>query len=471
MTTVELAIDEALGPGLDVVVAADVPRVTSARPGGLWLGLDRAYLVDSDAGDGTELAAVVALPRSSFPGCHVAAELAGALVETDRTVLVTRLAGQALPPEPVVRTVARAVAAQWVDATVAERIALEARQRFRVRRQAGRILGGRAWRSVGGDPGQARFTTPHSRPEYRLDRLPPRFIRGLEGLLDDDERLLYAIERPPDSVRGGRLGRPRRGAERRAGLLLLSDRQLIWMVDHLPPDRYLFDWGVDARLVALEALRAVRLSGQDVLDLHVQTRGGGTRFALPGELRAEAEVLRDLLLRFLPGDGTRTLVRRYAPSAIDFDAAPATLFRQAEDAAREVASMRERLAPEQLLGAFYAPRREGAPHATTVGLTRTRFALLHAGEVRPVALDLLDGIAITLSPLVGRVELSQSGAATGARTIAFSYPATTSAAAAGLLRLLRRAWADRASTNAEPGEAVTGKGNRVPERVGLTESA
>ncbi len=461
MTTVELAIDEALGPGLDVVVDADVPRVTSARPGGLWLGLDRAYLVDSDAGDGTELAAVVALPSSSFPGCRVAAELAGALVETDRTVLVTRLAGQALPPKPVVRTVARAVAAQWVDATAAERLALDARQRFRVRRQAGRILGGRAWRSVGGDPGQARFTTPHSRSEYRLDRLPPRFIRGLEGLLDDDERLLYAIERPPDSVRTGRLGMPRRGAERRAGLLLLSDRQLIWMVDHLPPDRYLFDWGVDARLLALEALRAVRLSGRDVLELHVQTRGGGARFALPGELRPEAEVLRDLLLRFLPGDGARTLVRRYAPAAVEFDAAPAALFRQAEDAVREVDSMREHLAPEQLLGAFYAPRREGAPRAITVGLTPTRFALLQAGEFRSAALEHLEGVAITLSPLVGRVELSQPATAAAARAIAFSYPATTSEAATGLLRLLRRAWADRASSGAEPVAAVSGEGSRV----------
>ena len=446
MNTVELAVDEALGPGLDVIVDAGVARGVGGRADGLWLGLDRAHLVDSDDGRGVEVPAVVALPASSFAGCRVEAELVGALVEGDRTVLVGRLAGQPTPSEAVIRTVARAPVGRWLDAAAADRVAREARQRHRVRRQAGRVHGGRAWQSAGDDPVQRRFTTPYSQAEYRLDRLPPRFGRGLEGLLDEDERLVYAIERPPDSLRGGRLGLSRRAAERRAGLLLLTDRQLIWMVDHMPPDRYLMDWGVDARLVAVEAVRDVRLTGDDVIELHVQTPGGGARFPLPGELRAEAEVLRDLVARFLPAPGMNALLRRYAPAAVEFDAAPASLFRQGPDAVREVAAMQARLAPEELLAAFYAPRREGHPEATVTGVTCSRIALLRKGDARVIDLAGLRDISITLSPLLGRVELSRSTPSPEAPSATFTYPATLSAAATALLRVLRRAWADRAST-------------------------
>ncbi|MGC8633867.1 MAG: hypothetical protein ACP5VP_04260 [Candidatus Limnocylindrales bacterium] len=468
MNRVDLVVDEALGPGLEVSVEDGLARATAGREGGLWLGLDRAHLADSDAGDGSALPAVIALPASSFAGCRVTAELAGALMAPDRTVLVANLPGQPLPPESVIRTVARAPEARWVDAAGADRLALEARQRFRVRRQAGRLLGGRAWRSAAADPGQARFTTPHSRPEYRLDRLPPRFIRGLEGLLDDDERLLYAIERPPDAIRGGLLGLSRRGAERRAGLLVLSDRQLIWMVDHMAPDRYLMDWGVDARLVAVEALQAVRLSGGDVVELQVQTRGGGATFPLPEELRPEAEVMRDLLARFLPAEGSRAMVRRYAPRALDFDPAPAALFHQQDDALQAVAALREHLDPEPLLAAFYAPRRDGTPQAAAVGLTATRFAILVAGECRTLDLGFLRAISITLSPLIGRVELSQPAAAAAARSVTFTYPATVSANATAVLRVLRHAWADRASTGARPDEALSSQTRRVGAAVGLS---
>ena len=461
MTTVELAVDEALGPGIDVIVDAGAARVVAGREGRLWLGLDRAHLLDSDTGNGTEVPAVVALPASSFAGCRVEAELAGALADGDRVVLVAHLPGQALPPDAMVRTVARVQGGRWLDAVAADRVAREARQRFRVRRQAGRVHGGRAWQAGGNDPAQRRFTTPYSRAEYRLDRLPPRFGRGLEGLLDADERLLYAIERPPESLRGGRLGLPRRAAERRAGLLLLTDRQLIWMVDHMPPDRYLLDWGVDARLVALEALREVRLTGDETLELHVQTRGGGAVFALPGELRAEAEVLRDLAARFLPIEGMASLLRRYAPAAVEFDPAPAALFRQGPEAAREVAALRAALAPEDVLAAFYTPRRAGHPEALVAGVTASRIGVLRRGELRMVDLAVLRDISITLSPLVGRVEFTQPSSSDAARTTTFSYPATMSSGATTLLRVLRRAWADRASAGPVPNDAAEDAKRRV----------
>jgi hypothetical protein len=463
---VELAIDEALGPGLDVAVENGEPRVVGARPGAIWLGLDRGHLLDSDAGNGTEVPALVALPASSFAGCRIAAELAGALVDGDRAVVVARMPGWPMPPEAVIRTVARMSGGHWVDAAAADRLVREARQRHRVRRQSGRVLGGRAWQPSVSDPGERRFTTPHSRSEYRLERLPPRFIRGLEGLLDTDERILYAIERPPDAIATGRFGLARRGAERRAGLLLLTDRQLIWMIDHMPPDRYLFDWGVDARLIALEALRGVHSSGREVLELRVSTSGGPTTLALPSELHAEVDVMVDLLQRFVPTGGTHALMRRYGPAAVDFDSAVAAAFGQVEEAERHVGALREHVAPENLLAAFYAPRRETVRHDAAVGITTTRLVLLDGSGPHSIGLAALRDIAITLSPLVGRVTaagvpsgshgaLQPAAADHGhevrahrgdAHPLTFSYPAPASAAAATFIRILRKAWADCASS-------------------------
>ena len=462
MSTVELVVDEALGPGLDVRVVDGAATIAGERSGGVWLGLDRGHVAESDAGDGRELAAVVALPTSSFAGGHLSAELAGVLVDGNRSVVVARLPSRPLPPLAVLRTVGRIPEGAWLDAAVAERLAREARQRHRVRSQQGRVVGGRAWQAATTDPGERRFTTPHSRSEYRLNRLPPRFVRGLEGLLDDDERIIYAIERPPDSIPAGPLGFVRRGAERRAGLLLLTDRQLIWMVDHVPPDRYLMDWGVDGRLVAIEALSGVRLSGHDTVRLHAVTAGGESIFPLPAELRAEAEVMRDLLARFVPPPGGSSCVRRYEPAVAEFDPRPAELFGQLDEARRHVEIVRDVLAPEELVASFYAPRREVVRHPTILGISRTRVALLEEGRSREVPLASLRDISMTLSPLVGRVELASAGG----EVIGFTYPATLSSSATPVLRRLRSAWADAASRGGARADAtVCGEGSGAEVRA------
>jgi hypothetical protein len=69
---------------------------------------------------------------------------------------------------------------------------------------------------------------------------------------------------------------------------------------------------------------------------------------------------------------------------------------------------------------------------------------LVSGAFQAIPLVRLQSLSITLSPLAGRVELAH-GAVADAERLAFSYPATTSAAATVLVRMLRRAWADRAS--------------------------
>ncbi len=456
--TVTLEVEEALGPGLDIIVEHGVARARGPRRGTLWLGLDRAHVAETDAGDGTHLAAVVALPASSFSGCRIVAELLGALTDGGRRVLVARLRGSPVPPEPLVRTVAQVRQdAGWIDAAGAMRQVREAHARYRARRAESRIVDGRAWQPGEGlDPGTRRFTTPHSRAEYRLDRLPPRFLRGLEGLLDDDERILYAIERPP--AEASLLERVRGARDARAALLVLTDRQLLWLVDHMPPNRYLLDWGVDARLVALEALRdvAVAPDARRCVEVRAVTSGGSSHFTLPPELRSEALVMVDLLRRFTGSAGTRLPRRRYAVEPLAFDPEGASRFGQAQAACAMVAGLEAELRPEPVLGRFYAPHREHQPEAVAFAFSATRLLLSRAprrtsgptggpAETRTaeVALAALRGISLSLSPLVCRIELEAQGARRqpGER-LSLSYPSPLAGQATPVLRLLRRTWAN-----------------------------
>ena len=236
-TRVLIEIDEPMGPGVDFEPNVDGIGSTArrARVRGPWLGLDRGHLVDADDGSGREVPVLVALPASTFAGCRIEGELVGGLAAQGGSVLVARINGAALPIEPFIRTVAGRLASEgsWMSAQGAARHAERARREYRERRAKERVVGGRAWLPEGSEaPDKARFSTPHSLSEYSLARLPPRFMRGLEGLLDPDERILYWIERPalvdtgargpgsgsegptrrdaaPDRSPGGMAGRPR----------------------------------------------------------------------------------------------------------------------------------------------------------------------------------------------------------------------------------------------------------------------
>jgi hypothetical protein len=198
---------------------------------------------------------LVALPASSFAGARIDAELVGGFSDPSGLVLVARLAGASLPIDAALRTVGRiSPDAAWIDARHASERAAAARRAFRERRGRGRIVGGLAWRPPEGMSHESlRSGGVYSKAERSLDRLPPRFLRGLEGMLDPDERLHYSIERPWQTD-AGLLTRVRGGRDHRSGLLLLTDRQILWFIDHSNPNSYLFDWGVDLDMMPVEQL-------------------------------------------------------------------------------------------------------------------------------------------------------------------------------------------------------------------------
>jgi len=438
LAEVEVEVEEALGPGLDY--DRDLERggivIRGARAGGLWLGTDRAFLVDSDDGHGRAVPVLVALPASSFVRARIDAELSGGFLDAPGCVLVARLPGATLPVDAALRAAGRVSPdAVWIDSRHASERAAGARRSFRERRGRGRITGGLAWRPPEGMSAAAlEAGGVYSRAERSLKRLPPRFLRGLEGMLDPDERLHYSIQRPWRSD-AGLLSRVRGGRDHRSGLLLLTDREVLWLVDHMNPDSYLSDWGVDVDVVPVEQLTGVRVEdGRDMLRLVLQTAGGRHSVAVPVELEAEVRVFESLLSRFLPDRNRGRLRRVYTAGVVEFVEETAGRFRQLDEArALQEAARHE---AGELLAFVYSPRREGQRHALGLWLSRREVGVVGPRPER-LPLNELRSVSVVLSPLVARVTLRGTD-----RTLTFTYPASLAVHGAALVRLLRRLWAN-----------------------------
>lgn len=432
MATFLVEVEQALGPGVDFERDAQGQLVgRRARSGRVWLGFDQAALVDSDDGRGRRLAVLVAVPSSTFAGCRLEIELVGALKTQNASILVGRVPGAPMQPHEMARMAASLDDGSWIQRDAAERMARLGRQRDRERASHARIRNGRAWHAIGILPPElARFATPHSAAEYNLSRLPSRFVRGLEGLLDDDERLLYWVERAaaPDV---GLLQRLRGGLDRRAALLALTDRQLLWIVDHAQPDQYLSDWGVDVELVPVERIAAVGCEQhQGRVELSISTRGGDRAFGLPAELVDEVRVMRDLVARFTPSAAGDLPRRAYPLDSIPFDADATARFGQEAEARR----LYEKAGRGgQVLCFLYSPRRPGQPAPAGLVLRPDTVELLSTSPSRLASLADVAVMSVTLSPLLVRIAIGAG--------VELSYPAPLIERGAAFVRLARRALA------------------------------
>ncbi len=430
-----LEVDAALGPGLDYELIDNRLVGTRARPGGVWLGLDRAAVIESDDGAGRQLAAVVAVPASTFAGCRLRARLVGAWRDGGRLVVVAHVNGTPPPLPPLARLVAELPEdAIWLDGAAASEEVARAYRRYRERRAHARILGGKAWLGTGIAVERSRFTTPHSSAEYRLDRLPPRYLRGLHGLLDDDERLLYAIERP-ELRDAGMVDRLVRRVDRRAALLALTDRQLLWAVDHADPDRYLQDWGVDVEVVPVERVERADLAPDAPATLVVATAASTTTYRLPDELASEASVMTRLLRRFTPPAAGARPRRVYQVPEVEPDAKALDAFGQAEDARLAVEAAR---AMRPIAAAFFDPRRTRVRRSSLLALDDAGIELRTGEQVERIGLDDVASLGITLSALVGRLVVTGRSS-----RIDLRFPAPLAGGAAAWLRSARRAVANR----------------------------
>jgi hypothetical protein len=433
-------IEEALGPGVEFEAVAGSGLVgRHGRSGSAWLGFDRGGIVDSDDGSGRLLPIVVGLPASTFRGARLEVEVTGGWRTADGVVLLGRLPGGPVAVDAVARVVARVAAdAEALSPAEAAAEVTRAHQRHRERRSHARIVSGRAWLAVDAvRPEQARFGTPHSAAEYSLRRLPPRFVRGLEGLLDDDERILYWVERPA-LVDAGIRERLRR-LDRRAALLLLTDRQLVWVVDHAQPNRELIDWGVDVELVPIERVTAASIDRADGAILRVDTVAGPRNFRLPVELATELQVMAELIGRFTPDGASRLPIRRYDLVARPVDVEVGARFGQADELRRLHDQAR---AAGDVVALLFSPRRPGQPVPAVLVLRPDRLEIERLGGMASrVGLDEVTAVRETLSPLVGRITVETATA--GRPAVAIATPAPLMDGGAALVRLARRAIANR----------------------------
>jgi hypothetical protein len=298
------------------------------------------------------------------------------------------------------------------------------------------MVGGRAWDPpVDPSPETARFLTPFARPTYTLGSLPPRFVRALRELLDPDERLLFAVERPGRPA-AGIVDQLRGGSNRRAGLLVLTDRQLAWLVDHADPDRYLSDWGVDVELIPIERPTEVecRPIGQQVL-VDVATPAGRSRIALPIELVSEVRLMVRLAARFLAVASGSSLRRIYVRAACEIDWVQVDAFRQS-DLAR---ALIDRL-PERPLAVLFSPRRPGQREPAALAAGETGVTLITKSISHSVPYHEVHAIRLSLTPLAGRFTVVCQEA-----NLTMTYPAPFGSAAARLARAIRAATANAAA--------------------------
>jgi hypothetical protein len=430
LTELVVEVEEPQGPGIDVE-SDDHGRPVGrrARTGGIWLGFDRGGAVETDDGRGRRLPVVVAVPTSTYRGCRLVAHLVGAWQLSDGVILVATIAGWNPPAPPLALAAAgQRETGTWLSAEAAGQVLTEARHRYRRRRSEARETGGRAWQAVGLPPELARYATPHSEAEYSLARLPPRFVRGFEGLLEDDERLLYWVERP-QTLTVGLVDRLRRRIDPRAALLALTDRQLVWLVDHARPDRYLSDWGTDVEVVPVERMREVSVRVvDDQVELAIGTPAGPRSYRLPVERASEVEVMAAFLRRFVGPTAGGPPRRTYTAEALAFDPEPASRFGQA-DVARRLYEDAQR--EGEVLAFLFSPSRPGQERAAALVLRRDRLERREPEGRQAVPLSDLAALRLVLSPLVG-----EAGGVPGGPVL--RYPAPLAQEGAALVRLARR---------------------------------
>jgi hypothetical protein len=284
--------------------------------------------------DGDPFQALVFTALPTLPGCimrgHVEGGLEGRTVEGARHALVLStvrhgdalsrqtLASQVLPAAVALLGWRASTQVRWLDKDAALALLWEGRERLladRARRRAPRH--GAAWKAEPGERPRdgSAYAEAHTWAERMVGSLPFRFQRYVEDELLGEERILFFVERPPFRPPGARWGVLRR-QRLSEGLLIVTDRQLLFMEDALPPDITMVHWGYIARTTAVERIQGAELRAETdraVLHVRVQAEFGSEHLSVPFPPECKdplAEV--ELLLRSFASPEGSAVRRLYA---------------------------------------------------------------------------------------------------------------------------------------------------------------
>jgi len=285
-------------------------------------------------GNGEPFQAVVFTLLPTLPGCMVRGQVEGAVegrtAEGARYALVLSAIGDTgTPPQEELATkvLGAAVAllgwrssteVRWLEKRAALELLREGRERLASDRARRRVVRhGAAWRAQPGERGRdgSDYADPHSWAERMVSSLPTRFERYVADELLDEERILFFVERPPFHPPGPRWGvfQRRRLPD---GLLIVTDRQLLFLVDALPPGATMTNWGYIARTTAVERVQGAGVKAEPdraVLHVQVEAQSGSEHLTIlfPPECKDPLLEVESLLRRFVSPEGA-TVRRIYA---------------------------------------------------------------------------------------------------------------------------------------------------------------
>jgi inorganic pyrophosphatase len=241
---------------------------------------DRGIVADAVTPRGEPLRAYLISDLAVSPHARVAAHAVGAL-EFARGELLDRVI-VAVPhadaryaharsfndlPAPHRAALQRLIAesARWLDTQSAEELVHLARHRARLARveQGEHERTRPAWEA---DESRAmldriaRETDLHTQAELALFTLPYRFQQYVRLCLTPDERIIYWAHRPRFAVsHWARI----RSKSLREGLLLVTDQQLLWIIEPVAPTVPVEGYGYVARTTALELLAGASIEQKE----------------------------------------------------------------------------------------------------------------------------------------------------------------------------------------------------------------
>ena len=284
--------------------------------------------------DGNPFQALVFTLLPTLPGCmlraNVKAAIEGRTAEGTRHALVLSAVEERDDPSqdaPASQLLESAVGllgwrsstqVRWLERSAALTLLREGRERLasdRARRPV--VRHGAAWRAQPGERGRdgSDYADPHSWAERMVSSLPTRFECYVEDELLEEERILFFVERPPFRPPGPRWGVLQR-RRLRDGLLIITDRQVLFLVDALPPDQTMVNWGYVARTTAVERVQGADVKMEPdraVLHVQVEAQSGSEHLAIlfPPECKDPLFEVESLLRRFASPEGA-TVRRLYA---------------------------------------------------------------------------------------------------------------------------------------------------------------
>jgi inorganic pyrophosphatase len=290
--------------------------------------LERGAIVNTLGEDGHPLPVLLPVSVATFPGCLIEARIVAAAELTGGEGLSHVCIGvpTADPRWDDVAAVAQLPAAvrealagatcrppRWLAAEKAAPLIRTATKAYwEAKARADSVRYGAVWK-VTSPPvaaGERAEAEPHTWAEYLVPSLPFRFQKYVEEMLLPEERILLFVERPQFAPSGGL-----RRRKLRHGLLVITDRQVMTMLDSLPPDATMVAWGYIAKSTAVERLESAWLerSGRGAeFTITIGSGAGAERYSMlfPPEHEETLQEAVGLLERFLEA-GASTVRRVY----------------------------------------------------------------------------------------------------------------------------------------------------------------